>query len=108
MDYYPQQFYLDFIITKSKKSLGFAELICALPSENTSDDFTEKIPHETLFLINTLDPWYGDMFFTFKPRISDSSCLNITDAASSISLNLIRLLVIRCTESVLIMFFTDV
>lgn len=56
-----QDFDLDFIATKSKKTLVYVELICALPSANTSIDFTEQIPDENLFLINALDPWYKDI-----------------------------------------------
>lgn len=66
-----QEFYLDFTTAKSKKSLIFSELICALSSTNTSTNFTKKIPDETLFMINTLDPWYGDVIFNFKPKLHD-------------------------------------
>eukprot|EP00253_Pinus_taeda_P021411 PITA_21411 len=47
--------------SKSKKSLVFAELLCSLPSAATSSQIEESIPDETLFLISTLDPWYGDI-----------------------------------------------
>jgi hypothetical protein len=56
-----QEFDLDFISTKSKKSLDFTELILELPVE--SGDF---VPKESpikgdIFLIASSDPWYGDI-----------------------------------------------
>eukprot|EP00253_Pinus_taeda_P014232 PITA_14232 len=56
-----QEFDLEFTTAKSKKSLVFAELLCSLPSAATSSQIEESIPDETLFLISTLDPWYGDI-----------------------------------------------
>jgi hypothetical protein len=55
-----QEFDLDFISAKSKKSLVFAELISELPIE--SGDF---VPEESpirgdMFLITSLDPLHGD------------------------------------------------
>lgn len=63
-----QEFDLEFTATKSKKSLDFTKLICTLGSINTSTDFSEKIPDETLFLINTLDPWYGYIIFYLQTQ----------------------------------------
>jgi hypothetical protein len=64
-----QEFDLDFISAKSKKSLVFAELISKLPVE--SGDFVpEEAPiRGDMFLIESLDPWYGDILIyihTFK------------------------------------------
>eukprot|EP00253_Pinus_taeda_P013850 PITA_13850 len=56
-----QEFDLEFTAAKSKKSLVFAELLCSLPSLAASSQLEDSIPDETLFLINTLDPWYRDI-----------------------------------------------
>lgn len=55
-----QEFDLEFNIVKSKKSLVFAELLCSLPSSIVPSRSEDHIPDKTLFLISTLDPWYGD------------------------------------------------
>eukprot|EP00253_Pinus_taeda_P022601 PITA_22601 len=60
------EFDLEFTAAKSKKSLVFAELLCSLPSAATSSQIEESILDETLFLISTLDPWYGDIIFYFQ------------------------------------------
>ena len=56
-----QDFDLDFISAKSKKSLVFAELISELLV-----DSGDVVPKESpikgdMFLITSLDPWYGDI-----------------------------------------------
>ena len=56
-----QEFYLEFTTEKSKKSLIFADLICSLPADFSPSYSDDHIPNETLFLISTLDPWYGDI-----------------------------------------------
>lgn len=70
-----QEFDLEFTTAKSKKSLVFAELICSFPSSSTPSHTKDQIPDETLFLISTLDPWYGDIIIylqmsSFRPGIS--------------------------------------
>eukprot|EP00253_Pinus_taeda_P018202 PITA_18202 len=70
-----QEFDLEFTAAKSKKSLVFAELLCSLPSAAASSQIKELIPDETLFLISTLDPWYGDIIVylqtsSFRPETS--------------------------------------
>lgn len=72
-----QEFDLEFATTKSNKSLVFIELICDLPFVTTSTVSDELIPDETLFLISTLDPWYGDIIVylqtqTFQLELSES------------------------------------
>ena len=55
-----QEFDLELVSAKSKKSLIFAELISDFPSEEEEvceDTFVD----EHIFLISTLDPWYGDI-----------------------------------------------
>eukprot|EP00253_Pinus_taeda_P011702 PITA_11702 len=61
-----QEFNLEFTTAKSKKSLVFVELLCSLPSAATSSQIEELIPDETLFLISTLDPRYGDIIVYFQ------------------------------------------
>ena len=65
----------EFEKSKSKKSLVFAELMCDFPHTNTETVAEDHIADESLFLISTLDPWYGDIIFylqtqSFRPEIS--------------------------------------
>jgi hypothetical protein len=56
-----QEFDLDFVSAKSKKSMVFAELISELPVES-SDVTPEESPIKgDLFFIASSDPWYGDI-----------------------------------------------
>ena len=56
-----QEFDLDFVSTKSKKSLVFAELISELLVE-LGDVVPEESPIQgDMFLITSSDPWYGDI-----------------------------------------------
>ena len=70
-----QEFDLEFEKSKAKKSLVFAELMCDFPSTNTETMVEEPIVDESMLLISTLDPWYGDIIFylqtqSFWPEIS--------------------------------------
>ena len=56
-----QEFNLEFVLAKSKKSLIFAELISDFPSEEEEMVCEDMFVNEHLFLISTLDPWYGDI-----------------------------------------------
>ena len=56
-----QEFDLEFTTAISKKSLVFTDLICSLPADSAPSSFEYHILDETLFLISTLDPWYGDI-----------------------------------------------
>ena len=56
-----QEFDLEFEKSKAKKSLVFAELICDFLRTDTETVAEEPIADESLFLISTLDPWYGDI-----------------------------------------------
>ena len=72
-----QEFELDFEKSKSKKSLVFAELMCDFPRADTETVAEEPIADESLFLISTLDPWYGYIIVylqtqSFRPKISRS------------------------------------
>ena len=53
----------------------FAELLCSFSSPSAPSLSEEHIPDKTLFLINTLDPWYGDIIVylqtsSFRPAVS--------------------------------------
>lgn len=68
---------MEFEKSKAKKSLVFAELMCDFPRTNTETVAEEPIVDESLFLISTLDPWYGDIIVyiqnqSFQPEISRS------------------------------------
>ena len=52
---------MEFTAAKSNKSLVFSDLICSLPSDSTLSRSEDRVPDDTLFLISTLDPWYGDI-----------------------------------------------
>ena len=56
-----QEFDLEFVLAKSKKSLIFAELISHFPSEAEEMVCEDTFINEHIFLISTLDPWYGDI-----------------------------------------------
>ena len=56
-----QEFDLEFTTAKSTKSLVFTDLICSLPTDSAPSHSEDHIPDETLFLISTRDPWYGDI-----------------------------------------------
>jgi hypothetical protein len=70
-----QEFDLEFTKAKAKKSLVFAELICALPRADEKIEPRDSLPDESLFLISTFYPWYGDILLylqtqRFQPNIS--------------------------------------
>ena len=72
-----QEFDLEFEKSKSKKSLVFAELMCDFPRVDSETVAEEPIADESLFLISTLDPWYGYIIVylqtqPFWPEISRS------------------------------------
>ena len=56
-----QEFDLEFTTAKSTKSLFFVDLICSLSTDSTPSHSEDHISDETLFLISTRDPWYGDI-----------------------------------------------
>eukprot|EP00253_Pinus_taeda_P005904 PITA_05904 len=71
------EFDLEFEKSKSKKYLVFAELMCDFPRVDSETVTEEPIADESLFLISTLDPWYGDIITylqtqTFWPDLSRS------------------------------------
>ena len=56
-----QEFDLEFVSVKSKKSLIFAELIFYFPSVEEEEVYEDTFVDEHIFRISTLDPWYGDI-----------------------------------------------
>jgi hypothetical protein len=70
-----QEFDLEFTKAKAKKSLVFFKLIYALPCADENIEPRDSLPDESLFLISTSDPWYGDILLylqtqRFQPNIS--------------------------------------
>jgi hypothetical protein len=63
-----QEFDLEFTKAKAKKSLVFAELICALPSADENNEPRDPLPDESLFLISTSDHWYGDILLYLQTQ----------------------------------------
>ena len=60
---------LEFEKSKSKKSLVFVELMCEIPYTESKTVVEDHLPDESMFLINTLDPWYGDInIYIFKSK----------------------------------------
>jgi hypothetical protein len=51
-----QEFDLEFITAKAKKSLVFAKLITDLPRNNHEHPSEESLPDESLFLIESSEP----------------------------------------------------
>jgi hypothetical protein len=55
-----QDFYLDFVSSKSKKSLAFTELMFELSRADEEPMDNDSFTNEFLFLIDSSDPCYGD------------------------------------------------
>ena len=56
-----QEFNPKFVSEKSKKSLIFVELISDFPREEEEEVCEDTFVDEHIFLISTMDPWYGDI-----------------------------------------------
>ena len=56
-----QEFDLEFVSVKSKKSLIFAELISDFPSLEEEEVYEDTFVDEHIFLTSTLDLWYEHM-----------------------------------------------
>jgi hypothetical protein len=70
-----QEFDLEFVKSKAKKYLVFAEIIYDFPHVDEDTEPIDSLPDETLFLISMSDPWYGDILLYlqtqhFQPNIS--------------------------------------
>lgn len=64
-----QEFNLEFVIAKSKKSLAFTELLFELPQADEEVMTTDPLPKKSFFLIIISSPWYGYIIFISKPNI---------------------------------------
>ena len=60
-----QEFYLEFVSTKSKKLLIFVEPISYFPSLDEVEVHEDSFFDEHIFLISNLDPWYRDIIICF-------------------------------------------
>ena len=56
-----QEFDLEFVSAKSKKSLIFAKLMSDFPSLDEVEVYKDSSVDEHIFLISTVDPWYGNI-----------------------------------------------
>ena len=56
-----QEFDLNFVSAKLKKSLIFAELISYFPNLDEEEVHEDSLIDEHIFLISTMHPWYGDI-----------------------------------------------
>ena len=55
------EFDLVFYTPKTKKSLVFVELMAGLPQVSQPLQELESLPDDSLFLMDSSDPWYGDI-----------------------------------------------
>lgn len=56
-----QEFDIEFISAKSKKSLVFMELILEIPRVDQEEPSKEDILDDHLFFIDSLNPWYENI-----------------------------------------------
>jgi len=56
-----QEFNMKFVKPKSKRAVVFTELLCDFPSSSNDSTSKTTIVDESLFLISSSDPWYGDI-----------------------------------------------
>jgi hypothetical protein len=63
-----QEFDLEFDRAKSKKSLVFVELICDFPHSAMKNVAVDSLLDESLFLISTVDLWYGDIIIYLQTQ----------------------------------------
>jgi len=63
-----QQFDFSFTIVKEKKSLVLEKLLLYLPIVNPNEIAHDPLPHESIYLTDSTDPWYGEIFFYLKAQ----------------------------------------
>jgi hypothetical protein len=63
-----QEFDLKFSKSKAKKSLVFVKLICDLLHADEDTEPNDSLPYESMFLISTSNPWYGDILLYFQTQ----------------------------------------
>ena len=69
-----QQFDLVFTGAKAKNTLLFTELLLDLPIIDPNEIAHEPLLDEAIYLIDTTDPWYGDILVylqaqQFRPKL---------------------------------------
>ena len=79
MDCHPEEFDLEFVSAKSKKSLIFAELISYFPSEAEESACEDTFVDEHIFLISTADPWYGDIIVYLQTQRTPLTSREMSD-----------------------------
>ena len=80
-----QEFEIEFVSEKAKKSLVFVELISELPRVDEENEEEPTLPDENLFLISSSDPWYG-YFLVYLQMLKSPSHLS-SDARRRIRQN---------------------
>ena len=73
------EFDLIFSTPKAKKSLVFAKLIAGLPRVFQPLQELESLPDDSLFLMDSSDPWYEDILVYlqtqhFRPSSTKDDC----------------------------------
>ena len=61
-----QDFDLEFILVKLKKLLIFTELISDSQNLDEEEVYEDSFIDEHIFLISTVDPWYGDIIICLQ------------------------------------------
>ena len=61
MDYHLGRIRSRFCFSKIEEIVDFAELISDFPSKEEDEACKDMFVDEHIFLISTLDPWYGDI-----------------------------------------------
>ena len=64
-----QEIDLEFAKATSKKLLVFVELICDLPCALMDTEPNDSFLDEFMFLISTIDPWYGYLIIYLQTQI---------------------------------------
>ena len=70
-----QQFDLVVIVSKARKYLVFTELLLDLPRIDLKDVTHDPFPDESVYLVDSFDPWYGDILVylqnqCFRPTLT--------------------------------------
>ena len=82
MNIYLSRIQPQFCFGESKKLLVFGELISDLPSLDEDEIHEDSFVDEYIFLISSVDPWYGDIIIyiqTLKvpPHLSMYECQHL-------------------------------
>ena len=82
------EFDLVFSTPKANKALVFTELMAGLPRVSQPQQDLESLPNDSLFLIDSSDPWYGDILVylqtqRFRPSATKDDCRRIRHLAQN-------------------------